>query len=103
MEPEENYERNLEKARKRVQSIKEFYRHLQIFIVLNMILLFLKFRAIDYFEEYDFFDENFINWFEWNIVGIHVLWGIGLGLHAIYVFVFEAKPLKELGATSRKE
>lgn len=103
METEDNYKRRLVKARKRVDSIKKFYRHLRIFIVVNIVLLFLKFRALDYFDGNGFLENGTPDWFEWNLIGTPAIWGFGLGLHAIYVFVLEAKPLKELGSRLTKE
>lgn len=83
------------RAQKRVKSLKDFYKHLKVFIIINILLMIVKFRAYDFFTERGIVDEGFVNWFEWNVIGTPVIWGLGLGLHAIYVFVFKSKPLKE--------
>lgn len=99
----ENYKQKLARAQKRVASIKKFYRHLRIFIIANLILLFFKFKALNFFEDKGVQDQDFLNWFEWNIIGTPVLWGIGLVIHAVYVFSFDAKPFKELKPKFLKE
>lgn len=86
----------LKKAQKRVKNLKDFYRHLRVYIVINVLLLIVKFKAHDFFTEKGIVDEGFIDWFEWNILGTPVIWGLGLGVHAIYVFGFKSKSLKEL-------
>jgi len=93
---ESSQSEKFKRAQKRVKGIKDFYKHLRIFVVINILLLVVKFRAFDFFTEKGIFDEGFIDWFEWNIIGTPIIWGIGLGLHAVYVFVFKSKPLKEL-------
>jgi len=85
----------LKRAHKRVKVLKGFYRHLRVYIVINILLLLVKFRAYDYFTEEGMMDEGFFDWFEWNIIGTPVIWGLGLGAHAIYVFVLKSRPLKE--------
>lgn len=94
METKEEYRKRLKKAQKRVEDIKRFYRHLRIYIVVNLILLFFKFRALDFFQDNGIQDQGFLDWFEWNIVGTPILWGIGLLVHALYVFRFQSKPLR---------
>lgn len=87
--------KKLKRAQKRVKNLKGFYRHLRVFIVVNILLMFVKFRAFDFFTEKGITDQGFIDWFEWNIIGTPVLWGVGLGFHALYVFVLKSRPLKE--------
>ena len=86
----------LKKAQKRVKNLKDFYRHLRVYIVINILLLVVKSKAYDFFTERGVMDEGFFNWFEWNILGTPIVWGLGLGVHAIYVFGFKSKSLKEL-------
>ncbi|MBM1107655.1 2TM domain-containing protein [Aurantibacter crassamenti] len=93
---ETNQAKKLKRAQRRVGQIKKFYKHLRIFIVVNILLLVFKFKAYEFFTEKGISDEGFLNWFEWNIIGTPVIWGIGLGCHAIYVFILKSKPLKEL-------
>ena len=96
MEEKDNYTKKLARAQKRVNDIKIFYRHLRIYIFINVLLLFIKYRALDFFAEKGIQDPGFLDWFQWNLISTPVVWGIGLLLHALYVFKFQAKPLKEL-------
>lgn len=66
----------LERARKRVKKIAGFYRHLSIYILVNLFLLALKYfslKAGELFFDLDTFSTAF-------------LWGIGLFFHAFNVF-----------------
>ncbi|MBQ4914773.1 2TM domain-containing protein [Maribacter sp. MMG018] len=84
------------RAQRQVAQIKKFYKHVRIFIVVNIILLLIKFKVQDYFDSQGFNDENFVDWFEWNIIGTPILWGIILLVHGIYVFKFKAIPWTEM-------
>lgn len=103
MELEQDYKTRLAKAQKRVKSVKKFYKHLRVFIIVNIILLILKFRAFDYFNWDAIVDQGFVNWFQWNLIGTPSVWGLVLIFHAIYVFVLKAKPFNELGPNFTKE
>lgn len=96
MEQQENYTKKLARAQKRVNDIKKFYQHLRIYIIINLLLLFVKYRAMDFLTTKGIQDPGFLEWFQWNFIGTPVLWGIGLLVHALYVFKFDAKPLKDL-------
>lgn len=84
------------KAQRRVDHIKKFYKHLVIYVIANLLLLIFKFQALEFFAQRGIGDQGFLNWFEWNIIGTPIIWGVVLALHAIYVFVLLSKPLKEL-------
>ncbi len=58
-------------ARKRVAELKDFYKHLTSFIVVNLGLFTINL----------IFSPNDL-WFYWTFFG----WGFGLFFHAIYVF-----------------
>jgi len=83
------------KARKRVNNIKKFYKHLTVFIVINSVLLIAKFKLFDFFTQQGVQDQGFYDWLNWNIIGTPVVWGIGLLLHGIYVFRMNSRPLKD--------
>ncbi len=78
------------KAKKRVESIRGFYKHLTTYIVVNILLLAVKWRVLELLLENGNDDPGFLNWFEWNVIGTPILWGVGLGAHALYVFVYES-------------
>lgn len=84
------------KAQRRVAHIKKFYKHFIIFIIANSLLLIFKFRAMEFFTENGIGDKGFLEWFEWNIIGTPIVWGIVLAFHATYVFVLESKTMNEM-------
>jgi len=77
------------KAKKRVKELKGFYVHLGVYVLVNS-LLFLSNIATS----------PDILWFYWPLIG----WGIGIVMHAVYVFGFglwlgpdwEEKKIKEI-------
>jgi len=89
---ESNQSEKLKRAQKKVKNLKDFYRHLRVYIVINILLLVVKLKAYNYFTEEGTMQESFFDWFEWNIIVTPVVWGLGLGVHALYVF--NSKPLK---------
>jgi len=84
-----------ERAKKRVDDEKGFYSHLTIYIIINLILLFIN---------TDFIDEGFSQWLNWHFYITPILWGIGLLFHGLSVFKnnfifnrqWEEKKIKEL-------
>lgn len=96
LETKDNYAEKLARAQKRVNDIKKFYRHLRVYFIINILLLLIKFQALDFINMKGVQDPAFFNWFQWNILATPTLWGIGLLFHALWVFKFDAKPLKEL-------
>ena len=77
-----------ERAQKRVNEIKGFYTHLAVYIAVNSILLMAKneftFMVIN---DRAFNGIDFLAWINWNTYGTLIFWGIGLGVHALSVFV----------------
>ncbi len=77
-------------AKKRVEGLRAFYKHLTAYLVVNGLLLILKWRLLEILLENGNDAPGFVNWFEWNVIATPVLWGIGLGVHALYVFVYQS-------------
>lgn len=76
-----------EKAKKRVNELKQFYSHIRVYILVNILLLLLKSEFIDFVTgETDHFDPNFIKWLDLNVIITPVLWGIGLLIHGLYAY-----------------
>jgi len=72
--PENPEEEIYEKAKKRVSDKKDFYTHVAVYIVINIILVIIwAASGVDY------------PWFIWPLGG----WGIGLSFHFLNVFVFQ--------------
>ncbi|RZJ36233.1 MAG: 2TM domain-containing protein [Flavobacterium sp.] len=65
-----------ERARKRVKSIGGFYRHLMVYVVVNIALL-----AMSYFSK-----DSGENFWEFHTFSTAFFWGIGLMFHALAVF-----------------
>lgn len=76
MEKSEQQKR-YERAQKRVNDERGFYTHLTIYIVMNIILLFVN---------TNFASQGFKNWFQWHLYITPVLWGIGLLFHGLKTF-----------------
>ena len=83
------------KAKKRVNRIKGFYKHLTVYLVVNIMLLFIKAYFLGFFESNGMTDENLMKWLEWNIIATPLLWGIGLIIHGICVFLVKPGFLKK--------
>jgi hypothetical protein len=66
----------LERARKKVKSIKGFYKHLTVYIIINAALIILKAVQLEP-------DEPF---FHWGTFSTAFFWGIGLLFHGFGVF-----------------
>jgi hypothetical protein len=65
-----------ERAKKRVKAISGFYKHLMVYILVNLFLISLKFFNLDSegkFLEFSTFSTAFF-------------WGIGVAFHALSVF-----------------
>jgi len=63
-------------ARKRVKDKKDFFVHLSVYAVINLILIFIWGVTMDW---------RGYPWFMWPMFG----WGIGLVFHGLSVFFFD--------------
>ena len=86
------------KAQKRVNDMKKFYRHLRVYIIINLLLLVVKLNLFNWFKDDYAWMQNpqFTDWLNWNLLGTPVLWGIGLLVHGLYVFKFKSQSWQEL-------
>lgn len=64
-------------AKKRVKKLKGFYTHLAIYVLVNLLIVFINIQDLKPGESY-FQYKNFITLF---------FWGIGLVAHGLSVFV----------------
>lgn len=77
MENFENSEQvKYERAKKRVQAISGFYKHLAAYIIINVFLLVIKAANMDPGEKF----------LEFGTFSTAFFWGIGLAFHAFGVF-----------------
>jgi hypothetical protein len=78
-----------QKAKKRVAAIRRFYAHLGTYVMVNVLLLLVNITT-----------SPEALWFYWPLLG----WGIGIVVHAVYVFGpgrwlgqdWEEKKIKEI-------
>lgn len=83
-----------QKAQRRVQKLKSFYKHLSIYCIINCFIIYFNIKNLHDGESYFQF-KNFLTAF---------FWGIGLFSHAVKVFApniflgedWEARKIKEL-------
>lgn len=66
----------LERARKKVQSIMGFYKHLAAYVIVNLFLIAMKWFNLDPGEEF----------FTFGTFSTAFFWGIGLVFHGVGVF-----------------
>ncbi|AFL81646.1 hypothetical protein Aeqsu_2186 [Aequorivita sublithincola DSM 14238] len=83
----------LRNARKRLEMLKSFYKHLLVYIVVNIILFAIRGNILGFFQNTSP-DKNFIEWIDWNILIVPIFWGIGLLFHAAKVFQYRFKFIK---------
>jgi hypothetical protein len=60
-------------AKKKVEALKAFYRHLTVYVLVNLLLLTINLLTSPHSL-----------WFYWPLLG----WGIAVALHALRVFGF---------------
>ena len=77
-----------ERAKKKVKRIKGFYKHLTVYLIVNAVIVLEGFRGLDLLKMSEaHIDPAFLEWLFWNVLSVPVLWGIGLMIHGIRVFV----------------
>lgn len=74
-------QKKYERAKKRVENEKGFYIHLCIYLIINILLLFIN---------TNFASQGFKNWLQWHLYVTPLLWGIGLFFH--WIKAFEKNP-----------
>jgi len=72
-------ELKLAKAKKRIKDIKGFYSHLTVYLLVNLFILAASTKLFTSFSS----DQYAI----WNYISTPIFWGIGLLVHALFVFV----------------
>jgi amino acid transporter len=90
-----DYSENLKmrKARKRVEALKGFYKHLLVYIIVNIALFILRSNVLEFFQS-ESPDKNFMEWIDWNFLIIPIFWGIGLLFHAAKIFQYKLPFIK---------
>ncbi|WP_299157515.1 2TM domain-containing protein [uncultured Tenacibaculum sp.] len=73
------------RAQKTVAKQKNFYNHLQLFVLIMLIIMFFSNTIFNFFENH-IANPNTLKWAKANIWVNSLLWGIGLLIYGIYVF-----------------
>ncbi|WP_394750536.1 2TM domain-containing protein [Spongiimicrobium salis] len=84
------------KARTRVNRIKRFYKHLMVYVSVNIIILLIKGIAWRFFMDEGITDQGFYDWFKLNMLLTPIFWGIGLFIHGLLVFRYPGFTIKSL-------
>ncbi|RAJ16846.1 2TM domain-containing protein [Olleya aquimaris] len=77
MDTTQTNQRRLERAKIRVKKIKGFYTHLLIYVVINLVIVYINIQNLEPGESY-FQYRNFITL---------TLWGFALIIHALTTFL----------------
>jgi hypothetical protein len=83
----------LRKARKRLEALKGFYKHLLVYIIVNIAIFVVRGNVLEFFQNQSP-DKNFMDWVDWNVLAVPVFWGIGLLFHAAKVFQYKLPFIK---------
>lgn len=76
-----------ERAKKKVERIKGFYKHLIVYILVNIALLLVRESVtVNILGPEILGDPDFLNWINWNVFGTPIIWGIGLLFHGLSVY-----------------
>ncbi|WP_411031906.1 2TM domain-containing protein [Spongiimicrobium sp. 3-5] len=100
----ENYQsEKYKKALRRVDMQKKFYKHVMVYIVINIVLVAIKIKLFHGVIHENTWGEGFSDWLAWNFLATPLFWGLGLVFHGLYVFLLKGKPLKEFKPKRLKE
>jgi hypothetical protein len=72
-----------QRAAKRVKELKGFYRHVRIFVVVNLFLFILKSKLLHFYLPVDFPTEDYF--YDW-IYGNLLVWLVILAIHGLFLF-----------------
>lgn len=90
------------RALQRVEALKGFYRHVAIYLIVNIALFVIRGGVLNYFES-NKPDKNFVDWVDWNILIVPIFWGIGLLLHAAKVYQYKVRIIRDWEDKKLKE
>ncbi len=65
------------KAKKKVETLKAFYSHLIVYVLVNSAIILVSANV---------FNDKEINFYKWSNYITALFWGIGIISHALYVF-----------------
>lgn len=76
------------RAQKTVVKQKNFYNHLQLFVLIMLIIMFFSNTMFNFFENH-IANPNTLKWVRANVWINSLLWGIGLIFHRTYAFKYK--------------
>jgi len=65
------------RAKKKVETLKGFYSHLAVYIIVNVVIILVSANV---------FNNKEIDFTDWSNYATALFWGFGIVSHAIYVF-----------------
>lgn len=76
-----------ERAKKKVASIRGFYNHVAVYVIINILLVLLrdKFTFV-LLNKQMLGNPDFLNWIDWNVYGTAIIWSLVLIIHGLKVF-----------------
>ena len=83
-----------EKAKKRLEEEKGFYRHLTVYIIVNLVIIIGSNNLINVFNNEHVTIDSLTGLMGWHTLSTPFFWGIGLVIHGLRVFrqrIFSAK------------
>ncbi len=86
MEENTNSAMQLKKAERRLERVKNFYRHFIVYIAINIILFVSIVTLYNQLGWQDVDDQNFQFWYKINLISTPLLWGVGVLIHGLVVF-----------------
>lgn len=86
MEERTNDAVQLKKAEKRLERVKNFYRHLIVYIAINIILFGAIITLYNQLGWQEIEDDNFRYWYKINLISTPLIWGLGVLIHGLVVF-----------------
>ncbi|MEL6813004.1 MAG: 2TM domain-containing protein [Bacteroidota bacterium] len=77
-----------ERAKKRVEAIKGFYKHIKVFVLINIFILVGRFYLLPQAGMVSD-DEGFNNWLNWNTFIFPGIWAVVMTFHGLSVFGYK--------------
>ena len=75
-----------ERAQLKVDSIRGFYNHLSLFVIVNILLYLLRHKfTFIILNEGALGNPKFLEWIDWNVFGTTIIWSMVLIVHGITV------------------
>lgn len=76
-----------ERAEIKVASIRGFYNHAMVFVIINLMLYLLRHKLTFILLNISALgNPEFLEWIDWNVFGTTFVWGVILAIHGMIVF-----------------